>query len=436
MMRLAIIGTVLLAAWSLSARAQDLSLRLHGSNTVGGELAPALVEQWALQEGYGPLQRRQTALSELELTGMHADGRRLTVEIHSHGTSTGFADLVAGKADLWMASRPVSRAEVDRARSLGRLDNPGQEHVLGLDGLAVVVAPGNTLQSITVEQLRQVFSGRISDWSQLGLPSGTINLYARDEQSGTWDTFRSLVLEGASLRSGAQRFESNAQLTTRVANDPRGIGFSGLAAVGAAKALAIGSEMIPALAPNPQTVATEDYLLARRLFLYQSERDDPLARSLINFAMSEAGQKVVDRVGYVPQRIAAMLTAPAAGAPADYTDLIAGAQRLSLNFRFSTGLSLLDSKAERDIQRLVVFMNSDENQGREIRLAGFADQSEGSAFFSLSLSNDRVDYVATRLAKAGLRAQMARGFGGAVPVAPESSALGKLKNRRVEVWMH
>lgn len=435
-MRLAIIGTLLVAALSMSALAQESTLRLHGSNTVGGELAPSLVEQWALQEGFGPLQRRQTAVSELELSGNHPDGRRLRVEIHSHGTSTGFADLIAGKADLWMASRPVSRAEVDRARSLGRLDNPGQEHVLGLDGLAVVVAPGNPLQAITVEQLRHVFSGRINNWSQLGLPSGAINLYARDDQSGTWDTFQSLVLEGAALGSGAQRFESNAQLTARVANDARGIGFSGLAAVGSAKALAIGSEVIPALAPNPQTVATEDYLLARRLFLYHAQSAHPLAQSLINYALSEHGQKVVDRVGYVPQRIAAMTAVPADGAPMDYLDLVAGAQRLSVNFRFGTGLSLLDSKAERDIQRLVAFMNSAENQGREIRLAGFADQSEGSPFFALSLSNDRVDYVATRLAKAGLRPQMARGFGGAVPVAPESSALGKLKNRRVEVWMY
>ncbi|MCB1608026.1 MAG: phosphate ABC transporter substrate-binding/OmpA family protein [Xanthomonadales bacterium] len=425
----------LLLLSSLS-QAQGVDLRLHGSNTVGGELAPALVEHWLRAQGFVAIERQQQAISELMLTATAADGHRLRVEIQSHGTSTGFADLLAGRGDLWMASRPVSRNEVEQARSLGRLDHPDQEHVLGLDGLAIVVHPDNPLQSLTLEQLRQVFSGKIRDWSGVGQGAGKITIYARDQQSGTWDTFNSLVLSGAQLRVDARRFESNAELSASVARDPFGIGFSGLAAVAAAKPLAIGSEVTVPLLPSSQTVGTEDYLLARRLFLYHRKQVDPLAQSLVDFALSAQGQRVVEQIGYVPLRIVATPATTAANAPGEYRELVEGASRLSLNFRFGTGLSLLDSKAERDIQRLVAFMSRPENKDRQIRLAGFADRSEGSAFFSLSLSNDRVDYVATRLAKAGVRPQMARGFGGSVPVAPESSALGKLKNRRVEVWLY
>ncbi|MCB1636290.1 MAG: OmpA family protein, partial [Xanthomonadales bacterium] len=205
--------------------------------------------------------------------------------------------------------------------------------------------------------------------------------------------------------------------------------------VGSARPIAVHAEQTPALLPDPHTVATEDYLLARRLFLYHAENASEPVRQLVDFALSPAGQAVVERVGYVALQIRAVPEDPRDGAPAEYQQLVTGADRLSVNFRFGSGLSLLDSKAERDIQRLVEFMAQPQNAGRELVVAGFADSSEGSPFFALSISNDRVDYVAERLARAGLNPRGALGFGQAVPVAPNSSEVGRLKNRRVEVWL-
>jgi phosphate transport system substrate-binding protein len=415
--------------------AQETVLRLHGSNTIGGALAPALVEAWAAEQGFGPLDTSVQAIEERRLSGSHDDGRRLRVDIHSHGSSTGFADLLAGQADLWMSSRPVRRSEVENARPLGRLDHPSQEHVVGLDGLAVVVAPGHPVSDLNLAQVRELFSGRISDWSQLGGRPGAVRLYARDDQSGTFDTFQALVLGDARLRIDARRFESNADLTRAVAMDPQGIGFTGLAAVGSAKPLAVYAEQTQALLPRSEVVATEDYLLTRRLYLYHAKEPSAAIRSFIDFALGDAGQRIVERVGYVPLKIKAVSETPRAGVPSEYAELISGAQRLTLNFRFGSGLSLLDSKAERDIERLVAFMQDPANAERELVVAGFADSSEGTPFFSLAISNDRVDYVAERLAKAGLKPRGAIGFGGAVPVAPNSTELGRLKNRRVEVWL-
>jgi phosphate transport system substrate-binding protein len=284
-------------------------------------------------------------------------------------------------------------------------------------------------------RVQGLFSGRITDWSQIGGRAGAVRLYARDDKSGTFDTFQSLVLGDSQLRTDARRFESNAELTRAVAMDSQAIGFTGLAAVGTAKPLAVHAEQTQPLLPQNTVVATEDYLLARRLYLYHAKEPSDLVQSLVDFALSDAGQRIVERVGYVPLRIEAVTESPRPGVPLEYAELISGAQRLTLNFRFGSGLSLLDSKAERDIERLVAFMQQPANAQRELVVTGFADSSEGTPFFSLSISNDRVDYVAERLARAGLKPRGAIGFGGAVPVAPNSSELGRLKNRRVEVWL-
>lgn len=427
---------VMLGSAGMAAAQSNVQiLRLHGSNTVGSQLAPALVQAWAESQGIADLASRQQAAEERTLEGVAVDGSVWRFEIHSHGSSTGYADLLAGKADLWMSSRPVRRTEVEQAKQLGRLDHPSLEHVIALDGLAVVVSPGNPIQSLELGQLRALFSGRIRNWSELGGPNLPVRVYARDDQSGTFDTFSTLVLEGAPLTSAARRFESNRELTSAVAADPAGIGFTGLAAVGSARALAISAEQTEPLAPGVHSVATEDYLLARRLYFYHSERAGEAARSLVRFALSPAGQEIAERVGYVALQIRAVPEQPREGAPEDYRQLVQGADRLSVNFRFGSGLSLLDSKAERDIQRLVEFMAQPQNAARELVVAGFADASEGSPFFALSISNDRVDYVASRLAKAGLSPRGAIGFGQAAPVAPNSSEVGRLKNRRVEVWL-
>ena len=429
------LAAALWCSGATAAAGDTVQLRLHGSNTVGSELAPALVQAWAASMGVGPLSDQRQAAEERRLSGAGPASQRWEVDIHSHGSSTGFADLLAGRSELWMSSRPVRRSEVEQARLIGRLDHPTLEHVIALDGLAVVVSPGNPLAALDLQQLRDLFTGRIRNWSQLGGPNLPVHVYARDERSGTWDTFSSLVLDGSPLASAAQRYESNAELTAAVAADDGGIGFTGLAAVGSARPIAVHAEQTPALLPDPHTVATEDYLLARRLFLYHAENASEPVRQLVDFALSPAGQAVVERVGYVALQIRAVPEDPRDGAPAEYQQLVTGADRLSVNFRFGSGLSLLDSKAERDIQRLVEFMAQPQNAGRELVVAGFADSSEGSPFFALSISNDRVDYVAERLARAGLNPRGALGFGQAVPVAPNSSEVGRLKNRRVEVWL-
>lgn len=192
------------------------------------------------------------------------------VELHSHGSSTGFTDLLAGRADLAMSSRPITDEERQR---LGEV----REIVIALDGLAIIVRPSNALAQIKLRELRRVFAGEINDWSQLGGRPGRIALHARDDRSGTYDTFRSLVLGSAPLSRQAQRYESTEALAAAVARDPNAIGFVGLAGV---RALAV-ADGAQARAPSAREVAVENYALARRLFLYAPARIDARLQSLL-----------------------------------------------------------------------------------------------------------------------------------------------------------
>jgi phosphate transport system substrate-binding protein len=259
-------------------------------------------------------------------------------------------------------------------------------------------------------------------------------LHARDANSGTWETFRTLVLGSAELRSGARRHESTAELAQAVASDRGAIGFVGLAGIGETRALAI-SDGGAAMPPTRLGVAVEDYPLARRLYLYRPEPASALAQDFLDFALSPAGQVVVERSGFVPQQVRGYNAPPRQDVGDEYRALVDGADRLSLNFRFDTGSSLLDSKALRDLDRLGAFMRQPDHRGRSLILLGFADANEISPYQALALSNDRADFIASCLEERGIAVRRVRGLGGSAPVASNDSHAGRHRNRRVEVWL-
>jgi phosphate transport system substrate-binding protein len=409
------------------------TLRVHGSNTIGATLAPALAEAWLQARGYERIERVDTATNEIVLHARGSDAP-LDIELRAHGSSTGFDDLIAGRADVAMASRPVSADELARSTALGALDTPQQEAVIALDGIALIVHPSNPVRELDLGQLRAVFTGRVRDWSALGAGRGPIVLHARDDKSGTWDTFRSLVLGDTALHPGAMRHESTRELVAAVMAEPRAIGFAGLGAIDGARPLAI-SDGGHALAPAASAVAVEDYALSRRLFLYCSASAAPRVRDFIEFVQSPAGQRVVEAEGFIAQQIRPYVGATRQDTPREYRELVRDAERLSLNFRFGSGSRMLDGKMLRDATRLAAFMREPQNRGRPLLLMGFADAGEASPYMALTLSNDRVDLVSRLLQERGLDTARARGMGGAAPVASNDSLSGRLRNRRVEVWL-
>lgn len=413
------------------------TLRLHGSNTVGAALAPLLVKRWLKQQGYMVIADKVTAPEERIITGLK-DGEELFVEIRAHGSSTAFQSLEKGEADIGMASRPIKAKEIIQLAPLGQMDRPDSEYVIAIDGLAILVNKTNPLKQLSKSDLKAIFSGKITNWASLGLPPARIQVYARDNKSGTYDTFRNLVLgKKTPLVANAKRYESNAKLSDDVASDVHGIGFTGLAYIRNARALSVAEPGSVALFPTTFNVATEDYALARRLYLYLPKKNRlPLAASLIRFATSNQGQQLAAKAGFVSQQVFTIDSRIARTAPAEYRQLTQEAQRLSLNIRFKEGQTSLDNKAVHDIDRLVRFMGQPVNRGKRLMLMGFADNHETLPYYSLTLSIERADSVADMLTRLKVAPDKVRGFGQEVPVSTNETTQGRVRNRRVEVWLH
>jgi phosphate transport system substrate-binding protein len=418
---------------SLAEMHGKVVLRLAGSNTIGDKLVPALAEAYLRAHGATNVYTKVGAVPEVKVVYGTLPGNFLPVEIDiaAHGSATAFTSLADGSCDVGMASRGVKADEVTKLAALGTMTDAGNEHVLGLDGIAIIVNPHNSLNEISKDELQRIFTGQDDKWEG----GGAIDIYARDDRSGTYDTFKNLVLAGKPLAKNARRLEDSNALSDAVANDPDGIGFIGLPFIRNAKALAISDKGTEPLLPTTLTVATEDYALSRRLYLYTPANSaNPQVREFVEFALSPAGQQMVAANGFVAQTAEQMAQKVALDAPPEYRSLTAAAQRLPIDFRFVIGGSELDNRAHADLDRVEKQLAKTGTSMVRVLLFGFSDSS-GSQNANLEISRDRAHAVADELSRRGITPSVVEGFGSALPVASNDTPDGREKNRRVEIWI-
>ncbi len=427
---------------SLAAKTEEeILLRLHGSNTVGAQLAPALAEGYLQKLGAEKVTTQSTEeANEVRVEGT-IENKRLVIAIAAHGSSTGFKSLAAGDCDIAMSSRKIKEKEVENLNPMGDMTSIAGEHVLALDGIAVIVHQSNPLKTLTVAQAASIFNGEIRDWSAIGAREGKINVYSRDDKSGTYDTFKSLVLRKSQLVSDAKRFESNADLSDEVAADENGIGFTSLPNIRNAKPLAISDGDI-AILPNFFTVATEDYGLSRRLYLYTpTHSKNTYIKDFISFALNQEGQKIVETNNLVDLNIRNFVSRIAADQSVQdkktfeqYRKAVENAKRLSLNFRFKRDGFELDNRGYRDLDRMVDYLKSYIDQDVQVVLIGFTD-SLGDYAYNYNLALKRARNVAEEFQARGISFIDILSAAEEVPVASNETPVGQQKNRRVEVWL-
>ncbi|MCI3945464.1 Phosphate-binding protein PstS [Pseudomonas syringae] len=345
--------------------------------------------------------------------------------------------MKAGNTDIAASSRPIKDQEAKELASLGDLKSAAGEQVIGIDGVAVIVNPANPLRQLDTLQLARIFSGEIKDWSEAGGNPGAIHLYVRDDKSGTYETFKELVLTkyGKQLAANASRFESSEQLSDEVSKDVNGIGFTGLPSVRHAKAVAIADGESRPMLPTTSLIATEDYPLSRRLYLYMPPATHQRwSQALVRFAQSAEGQTIVAQSGFVAQTVQALKVQPTAQMPADYQALTRKAERLSVNFRFAQGSARLDNKAQQDLKRVADYLKANGKLDQHVTLVGFGDAKSDPARAAL-LSRLRAMAVRRELLKSGVTFREILGLGDEMPVANNDIDDGRIKNRRVEVWV-
>lgn len=436
---------------SVSPAAGGPDFGVHGSSTVGSKLMPELIGAYAKSVGLST-DMKANGPGDVEIELLDSVGSKLAnIDLKTLGSDTAFPALAEGKAQIGMSSRTMSAAETALLPSYN-------EYVLALDGLLVIVSPQNPMAAISMDQLAQVFSGEISDWTQLGLAPGEINVHARSSGSGTFDSFRALVLEPAQrkITPNALLFESNAELSDAVANDPQSIGVTSFAYQRNAKALAISTDCGITYSPSVFDVKAEEYPLARRLFLYTNFAPSAEhAMGVLNYALSNQAQKIISGAGFIDQSVHALAfknqgdrIVRALDTSSDSFDLalmrqmvkeIGEASRMSVTFRFRSASFALDSASQRNVEHVAALLSSDQLRDKEILLLGFSD-AVGAFDRNRELSLVRARQVKQALLSAAggkideARVQ-ARGYSELIPIGCDSDSLGRAKNRRVEIWL-
>ncbi|MEQ1695765.1 MAG: phosphate ABC transporter substrate-binding/OmpA family protein [Hyphomicrobiaceae bacterium] len=436
-------------------------ITLSGTDAIARQLMPQLIEAYAtsIKATVGIAAVSPPGQSKYVIAPA-GGGDGIEISVRGHGTDQGFADLEKGAAQIVMASRPIAAEESTRLSTLG-LGNfrlPTHEHALALDGLMILVAPRNPAVSVSIEQLAQILSGQISDWSQLNLPPGKITVYTAPATIDTTDTLTALLLKprGLTLTPTAQKTTNNTDLADQVSRDPGGIGISAMIPRPTAKALTVETSCGLIVKPSLFAVKTEEYPLSRQLYLYTAGiPSNPTARALLEFAMSAAAQPIIRNLDYVDRDIQALSFADqtdrlayALNAAPDDFDLklartmiseLRARNRLSLTLRFQPITDDLSSKANADLNHLIAYLSAPENLTKRAMLIGFGDAT-GTFLANLKLSERRTATLyRALLAQAQGKIDLTRlsmsSYGKLAPVACNDSVTHRSLNRRVEVWL-
>jgi phosphate transport system substrate-binding protein len=246
---------------------------IKGSNTVGEELAPRLIAEYK------------------------KDHPNVAIDLETRGTGSGFYGLFAGACDIATASRGMLTNEQAQAQSRGIQLN---DAVIGAYSVAVIVNAANPVASLTPAQVRDIFTGSVTNWREVGGPDAAIHLYIRDPMSGTYLGFRELAMEDKPYATTTTKFTNYTAIAEAVGKDAGGIGYSNiqLADKSGTKSIAIGG-----VAPTAASVNDGKYPFARVLhFFTNKSAEAPLAHDFVQFVQSSQGKQVLDQAGFVPRQ--------------------------------------------------------------------------------------------------------------------------------------
>ena len=256
-------------ATGVSAGEGEVRITMDGSTTVG-PIAKAFAEYYM---------------------GKH---RNVDVTVKESGSGNGAKSLINSTCDIANLSRFMKEKEFKAAVEKGVTP---VAHVVAMDGLPVLVHPSNPVENLTVKQVRDIYAGKITNWKQVGGPNVKIVVISRDTNSGTYETFETLVMNKEKIVGSAEYVGSNGAARQRVQTTPAAIGYAGLGFVDrTVKALSIDG-----IAPSAQTVTSGAYPIARPLFMFTNgyPKLGSHVYRLVTLHLTRQGQEIVEGIGFV-----------------------------------------------------------------------------------------------------------------------------------------
>jgi phosphate transport system substrate-binding protein len=272
---LGLLTLVVLLVWN-SATYGEEKITVKGSDTM-----VILAQRWA--------EKYMTA---------HPD---VVIQVTGGGSGTGISALINGSTDICNASRPMKASEFDKLKQ--RYGTRGVEIKSALDGLSVYVNESNKIQELSLDQLKDIYTGKVTNWKEVGGVNEKMIVYGRENSSGTYVYFKDNVLMGDDYTSTMQTMPGTAAVVNAIAKDKLGIGYGGAAYGKGIRELKVKKDASsPAYAPNLENIKSGKYPISRYLYMYVRNRPTGALKNYIDWTLSEEGQKIVSEVGYFPIR--------------------------------------------------------------------------------------------------------------------------------------
>ncbi len=230
-----------------------------------------------------------------EYMKIHKD---VTLQVAGGGSGTGIAALLNGGTDICQASRDMKEKEYASAEAkkikLHRVS-------MALDGIAVFLNEANPVKELSLEQLRGIYTGAITNWKEVGGPEHIIVLYGRENNSGTYGYFKEHVLKDEDFAEVTQTLPGTASVVSAVVNDKFGIGYGGIAWDKGVRAVPVRKDdKTAAIEPTMENIINGSYPISRELYWFFNGVPTGDVKQFMNWALSEDGQKVAQAVDYVP----------------------------------------------------------------------------------------------------------------------------------------
>ena len=211
----------------------------------------------------------------------------IRITIAGGGSGVGAQQVAKGLVDIGNTGRALKPSEA----SQGLVSFP-----FAIDGVAVILNPANPVTALTKQQVADIYSGKITNWQALGGEDRSINLFTRDEASGTRAVFMKKLLNNISIINSANVVASNGAMKTAIARDPSAIGYSSVGYIDAS----VNAPSLDGVKANNEACASGEYPIVRKLFMNTKGEPKGLTLQFIDFIYSAQGAKYIQESGYVP----------------------------------------------------------------------------------------------------------------------------------------
>jgi phosphate transport system substrate-binding protein len=222
----------------------------------------------------------------------------VSIQVTGGGSGVGLASLINGTTDIATSSRPIKQTELEKLKS--RYNTLGVEIPCAKDGITIFLNNANPINELSLKQLSDIFSGRVTNWKSLGGPDANITLYGRENSSGTYSFFKDNVIK-TDYASSCQTLPGTAAIVNAVKKDKFSIGYGGAAYAEGVKHCKVKKDAkTPAILPTAENIKNNSYPITRYLYFYLKSKPTGQLKAFVDWVLSAEGQKVVVDVGYFP----------------------------------------------------------------------------------------------------------------------------------------